>query len=107
MSRSKAIAMETVVAVKVLRAYVLEVIFADGAKREVDMEPLLWGEVFQPLRDHAYFARVAVDEELGTIVWPNGADLAPEFLYYGEDTPYGKVEIAKPEEASPAPAERQ
>ncbi len=99
--------METVVAVKVVRPYVLDVTFDDGKRREVDLEPLLWGEVFQPLRDPTFFTRVAVDEELGTVVWPNGADLAPEFLYYGEDTPYGKVEIARPEEVSPAPTERQ
>jgi hypothetical protein len=37
--------------------------------------------MFEPLRDVAYFARVAVDAELGTIVWPNGADLAPDVLH--------------------------
>ena len=92
--------METVVAVEVLRPYVLEVTFEDGVRRRVDIEPLLWGEVFQPLRDPAFFAQVMVDPELGTIVWPNGADLAPEFLYYGEDTPYGRVELKAPEEAT-------
>ena len=71
--------------------------FEDGVRRRVDIEPFLWGEVFRPLRDPSFFARVTVDPELGTIVWPNGADLAPEFLYYGEDTPYGRVRIATPE----------
>ena len=94
--------METVIAVEVLRPYVLEVTFEDGARRQVDIEPFLWGEVFQPLRDPAYFAQVTVDPELGTIVWPNGADLAPEFLYYGEDTPYGRVRIPVPEEMATA-----
>ena len=79
--------LETVVAVRVLRPYLLEVTFDDGVRRQVDMEPLLWGEVFQPLRDPAYFAKVAVDADSGTIAWPNGADLAPEFLYYGEEGP--------------------
>jgi hypothetical protein len=88
--------METVIAVQVLRPYVLDVTFADGARRQVDIEPLLWGEVFQPLRDPAFFAMVEVDPEIGTIVWPNGADLAPEFLYYGYDTPYGPVRIETP-----------
>lgn len=84
---------ETVVAVTVVRPYVLDITFADGVQRQVDMEPLLWGEVFEPLRDPDFFARVAVDPILKTIVWPNGADLAPEYLYYGEETPYGRVVI--------------
>jgi hypothetical protein len=37
--------------------------------------------MFEPLRDVAYFARVTVDSELGTVVWPNGADLAPDVLH--------------------------
>lgn len=90
---------ERVVAVRVLKPYLLEVSFGDGFRREVDIEPLLWGEVFQPMRDPAYFAQVTVDAELGTIVWPNGADLAPEFLYYGEDTPYGRIESERPADA--------
>lgn len=39
------------------------------------------GPMFVPLRDEAFFAHVRVDEELGTIVWPNGADLAPDVLH--------------------------
>jgi len=37
--------------------------------------------VFAPLRDPAYFAQVRVDPELGTVAWPNGADLDPDVLY--------------------------
>ena len=37
--------------------------------------------MFEPLRDVDSFAKVAVDDELGTVVWPNGADLAPEVLH--------------------------
>ena len=76
--------LETVVAVRVLCPYLPGVTFDDGVRRQVVMEPLLWGEVFQPLRDPVYFAKAAVDADSGTIAWPNGADLAPEFLYYEE-----------------------
>ena len=89
---------EKAVAVRVLRPYVVEVTFNDGFQRQVDIEPLLWGEVFAPLRDPALFAQAAVDPEGGGVSWPTGADLAPEFLYYGEDTPYGRVQIEVPEE---------
>jgi hypothetical protein len=37
--------------------------------------------MFEPLRDIEYFAQVVVDAELGTVVWPNGADLAPDVLH--------------------------
>jgi hypothetical protein len=57
--------------------------FADGERRQVDVEGLLDGEVFRPLRDPEVFAQVMVDPVLGTVVWPNGADLAPEFLRAG------------------------
>jgi hypothetical protein len=62
----------------------------------VEIGPLLWSEVFQPLRNPEFFALPAVDPVLKTVVWPNGADLAPEYLYYGEETPYGRVEIQRP-----------
>ncbi len=55
--------------------------FTDGVEGEVDLESELWGEVFQPLKDKARFAELSLDKELETIVWPNGADFAPEFLY--------------------------
>lgn len=55
--------------------------FADGTEGEIDLEDELWGEMFEPLKDEAFFSRMELDEELGTVVWPNGADLAPEFLY--------------------------
>jgi len=55
--------------------------FADGVEGEIDLEHDLWGEMFEPLKDKALFREFSLDRELGTIVWPNGADFAPEFLY--------------------------
>jgi len=55
--------------------------FNDGVAGEVDLGDRLFGEVFEPLRDPALFAQARVDPELDTVVWPNGADFAPEFLH--------------------------
>jgi hypothetical protein len=55
--------------------------FDDGLSGEIDLGSELWGPVFEPLKDVAEFAKVRFDPEADTIVWPNGADLAPEFLY--------------------------
>jgi hypothetical protein len=61
-------------------AYRLWVAFSDGLRGEVDLAEELDGPIFEPLRDPAVFAQVAVDPEIHTIAWPNGADFAPEFL---------------------------
>lgn len=61
--------------------YRLRLTFEDGRVGEVDLENELWGEVFAPLKDPERFANFRIDEELQTIVWPTGADLAPEYLY--------------------------
>jgi len=70
-----------VVAVKVLWPYTIEVTFADGVRGRIDLADDLFGPVFEPLREPAFFEQAYVDAELGTVVWPNGADLSPEFLY--------------------------
>jgi hypothetical protein len=54
--------------------------FDDGTSGEVDLEESLVGPVFEPLKDVTEFSKLYLDEELETIVWPNGADFAPEFL---------------------------
>jgi hypothetical protein len=59
----------------------LQLRFKDGASGEIDLSKDEWRGVFAPLADPDYFRRVELDEELGTIVWPNGADIAPETLY--------------------------
>jgi hypothetical protein len=55
--------------------------FVDGSEGEIDLESLLWGEVFEALKGKALFAQFELYPERSTIFWPNEADLAPEFLY--------------------------
>lgn len=69
------------VAARHLHGHTLWLRFADGLEGEVDLRGELEGEIFEPLRNDAYFEQVAFDPELRTVVWPNGADFAPEFLH--------------------------
>lgn len=59
----------------------MRVVFSDGEIRDVDVEPLLDGPVFGPLRERTMFERVGVDDLGDTITWPTGADLDPDVLY--------------------------
>lgn len=70
-----------VTAVEVVGEYRLRLTFEDGMVGDVDFGARQWRGVFEPLADPAYFARVAVDPDGGTIAWPNGTDMAPEPLY--------------------------
>ena len=78
-----------VTAVQVLGPSSLAVTFDNGVERRVNLRPELYGPIFEPLRDPAYFARVYVDPDSRTVAWPNGADFAPDFLYElaTEDSP--------------------
>lgn len=67
--------------VEVIDEYRLRLTFEDGTVGDVDFSRRQWQGVFEPLADPAYFARVEVDAEAGTIVWPDGPDMAPEPLY--------------------------
>ncbi len=70
-----------VVSVDYLEGYRLRLTFNNGTIKDVDLKDELDGEVFEPLRDLAIFRQVFLNLETNTIEWPNGADLAPEFLY--------------------------
>lgn len=61
-------------------AYAIRVRFADGVEGEIDLAQELDGEMFEPLRDAQLFAQFRLDLDTRTIVWPNGADVAPEFV---------------------------
>jgi len=78
-----------VTGVEYVGEYRLKLKFNDGAQGVVDLEPELYGEVFEPLRDKELFKRVYLTGR--TIEWPNGADLAPEFLYEHADLTAGSA----------------
>ena len=65
---------------KYLSGFKLWLVFDDGTAGEVDLDGVLTGLVFDALKDIDVFKKIAVAPELETVVWPNGADLAPEFL---------------------------
>ena len=69
-----------VVEARYLQGYAVQLKFSDGSEGFVDLAGELHGEMFAPLKDLEKFKAFTVDAELNTIVWQNGADLAPEFL---------------------------
>ena len=73
--------MVRLVEARYVRDYVIWLRFSDGLAGEVDLREELDGPVFEPLRQLTIFQSVRLNPELHTIVWPNGADFAPEFLY--------------------------
>ncbi|CCE25373.1 DUF2442 domain-containing protein [Methylotuvimicrobium alcaliphilum] len=70
-----------VIDAKHLQDYRIWLKFNDDVEGVVDLSNELWGGMFEPLKDLNVFNQVKLDKELDTIVWPNGADLAPEFLH--------------------------
>jgi hypothetical protein len=74
--------LQDVTKVEYLAGYKLRLRFEDGAEGVVDVAELIsFTGVFEPLKDKAYFARVRVDPDIGTVCWPNGADIDPDVLY--------------------------
>ncbi|MFM7375590.1 MAG: DUF2442 domain-containing protein [Chthoniobacterales bacterium] len=61
--------------------YALRLRFNDGLEATVDLSDVLEGEIYGPLRDPFVFSRVALDSDVGTVVWPNGADFDPAVLH--------------------------
>ena len=71
-----------VTGVRVLGRYILELTFDTDEVKIIDMESLMRGSVFKPmLTNYRVFCQVRVDQDAGTIAWPNGADWAPDELY--------------------------
>lgn len=66
----------------VLPEWQLAVTFNDGVSGIVDISALVSGPdagVFSALRDPSFFAQAYLD--CGTVVWPNGADIAPDAMH--------------------------
>ncbi len=64
-----------------VRDYTVHLHFTDGTEGDADLRDELYGEVFEPLKDPAFFQQFSVHPEFHTLTWPKGADIAPEFLY--------------------------
>jgi hypothetical protein len=63
--------------------YRIRITFDDNTEKTIDFGPWLCGPVFEPLKDLDYFRRFFLDG--WTVAWPNGADIAPEALYAGQE----------------------
>ncbi len=70
-----------VVNFEIIDNYTVRVRFDDESEQTIDFEPILLGPLFGQLRDLDLFQQVELDPALGTLVWPNGADIAPDVLY--------------------------
>lgn len=71
----------TVTGFEKVAPFTLRVRFEDGSSQVIDFRPVLRGEIFGPLRDPGFFDCVRLDEESGTLTWPNGADFEPATLH--------------------------
>ena len=71
--------------------YVVRVSFNSGETADINLEPFLVGEVFEPLKATEIFATVSFNPDIDTICWPNGADFSPEFLF---DIAFSKDHVA-------------
>jgi hypothetical protein len=72
--------MPRLVEARYIRDYAIWLRWNDGSQGEVDLKGELDGPIFEPLKDLSFFKRFTLSAEMHTLVWPNGADLAPEFL---------------------------
>ncbi|GFO77602.1 hypothetical protein BPLS_P6149 [Bathymodiolus platifrons methanotrophic gill symbiont] len=71
-----------VTSAKYLEDYKVQVSFNNGREGVADLSSALKGKIFEPLKNKSEFSNLVVDKELDTIVWSNGADLAPEFIFF-------------------------
>ncbi len=62
----------------------VEVVFENNTCKTINLAPVLYGEMYGPLKYPGFFKLVKLDDEIQTLVWPNGADFDPSMLYYWE-----------------------
>jgi hypothetical protein len=84
-----------VISVSVEGPHTLRLKFDDRTVQTVDLSPILCGQIFAPLRDLALFSQVRIDPEVGTIVWPNGADMDPGILHDWPERAEAMADMAK------------
>lgn len=93
--------LQDIIAVSPLSDYQLQLTFEDGVRGTIDVAHLIqFDGVFAPLRDPNFFQQVAISPDLGTIVWPNGADLDPVVLYTAVQAQSSLPQIEKQASAS-------
>ena len=61
--------------------YIIHLHFADETEGDIDLKDELFGELFEPLKNQAFFKTFTIHPDFHTLCWPNGADIAPEFLF--------------------------
>jgi hypothetical protein len=77
----KTIVTREVIEAKIIKDYTIKVVFDDLKNGIIDLRKYLGKGIFKELLDKKKFRQMKVDAELGTICWPNGADIAPDRLY--------------------------
>lgn len=70
-----------VVSFQIAGPYTLRIRFEDDVEQTIDFRPVLFGDLYGPLRDISVFNQVRIDPEVHTLVWPNGADFDPAALH--------------------------
>ena len=88
-------AIHRVTSFEIVGPHTLAVTFADGLTQTIDFLPVLKGELYGPLREPDFFNRVALDPEVHTLVWPNGADFDPATLHDWPDVSDDFAALAK------------
>jgi len=73
--------LKDILKVKPLKDFHLHLEFEDAVKGEVDIRKLIkFKGVFEPLKGEYVFTKVKVNPEWGTIFWPKGVDLDPQYV---------------------------